>query len=218
MSGCALRCKFCHNPDTWQAGTQRIGVADVLEQYERSRHFYDASHGGITLSGGEPLLQAQFAAELLASCQERGIHTLIDTAGHYPAENLKAALPHLDSAMFSIKSALPQKHYSLCGAEATLAWSNLSLLTAHLPVTLRYVLLPGLNAAEEDSAALAKLIKELPGKISVELLPYHSLGREKWQKLGLVYPLADVADATGSDLTDFAAQLFALGIEVLPNR
>ncbi len=121
--------------------------------------------------------------------------------------------------MFSIKSALPEKHKAICGAEATWSWSTLALLAAHLPLTLRYVLIPGYNDSPDDSAALAKLIKKLHGKITVELLPYHSLGRDKWQKLGLTYPLADVADATNADLAAFAAQLLALRIELLlPSR
>ena len=218
LSGCSLRCSFCHNPDTWQRGDQTIDVETVLLQYERHRHFYDASGGGITLSGGEPMLQSEFAAELLAACRKRNIHTMIDTAGHYPSANLAAVLPQLDAAMFSIKTALPAKHKEICGAEPDLAWNNLRRIAASVLTTLRYVLIPGLTDKPEDLAALASLYHTLPAQTRLELLPYHSLGRYKWQTAGLAYSLNDVPDASLQNLDAASDQLRLQGVRLVSHN
>lgn len=218
LNGCSLRCSFCHNPDTWQRGEKTVSVETVLQQYERNRHFYDASKGGITLSGGEPLLQSEFVAELLAACRKRNIHTLIDTAGHYPAANLDDVLPQLDAAMFSVKTAIAAKHKEICGAEPDLAWSNLRRIAAAVSTTLRYVLIPGLTDQPEDLTALAELYHTLPSRTKLELLPYHSMGRYKWQASGLSYKLDDVPDASLKELDAASAQLRLQGVRLIAHN
>ncbi len=215
LSGCSLRCSFCHNPDTWQRGNLTIDVKTVLQQYERYRHFYDASKGGLTLSGGEPLLQSEFAAELLTACRKSNIQTMIDTAGHYPSANLDAVLPQLDAAMFSIKTALPHKHKEICGAEPDLAWSNLRRIAGAVSTTLRYVLIPGLSDSKEDLTTLTELYHSLPAGTSLELLPYHTLGRHKWQASGLAYSLADIPDAGLKELNAASDHLRSQGVKLV---
>lgn len=216
LSGCQLRCRFCHNPDTWlPSAGNTIGVQDIVEDVLRYRHFYDASKGGITVSGGEPLLSAPFVAELFKACRQQHIHTLIDTSGHVPEENVRQILPYTDSVMFSIKSADPDKHRWLAGAEPTLIWSNLQLIAAAVPLTIRYVLLPGLTNLSEDLESLAKLVHSLPQKAPIELLPYHTYGRKKWEALQLPYSLDAVPEASATDVALAAAQLQALGLTVL---
>lgn len=212
LAGCNLRCQFCHNPDTWRLtdGSER-DVADILQEYERYRAFYDASGGGLTISGGEPLLQPEFAGELLAAARKRGIHTMIDTAGHYPSANLHRVLPHLNAAMFSIKSPIAAKHRLLCGSEPDQSLENLRRLADSVSLTLRYVLIPGLTDEPDDLTALAKLQQALPNQPPIELLPYHSLGRAKWQALKLNYPLT-AADCRDSDLQRAVSHLQSLQI------
>jgi len=215
LSGCELRCGFCHNPDTWLQGKQAITIAEVLTDILRYRHFYDASGGGLTLSGGEPLLQSQFSAELFAACQAHSIHTMIDTAGYYDQQNITTILPYTNGALFSIKAVDPQKHRWLAGFDNTQIISNLHYMTQHLSVTLRYVVIPGVTNLPKDIQALINLIHSLPRPVAVELLPYHTYGRQKWQALQMNYTLDHTPEATPSDVTTVADSLIAQGINII---
>lgn len=215
LSGCQLRCRFCHNPDTWQQGCQVIQTEQILKDLLHYRHFYDSSGGGITVSGGEPLLQPLFVAELFAACRSHNIHTTIDTAGYYPQEHLTAVLPYTKAALFSIKAVDPQKHRWLAGFDNQQILTNLNYAARSIPVTLRYVILPGLTDSLQDLQALASLVHTMPSLVPVELLPYHSLGRHKWKTLNMKYTLDDVADATPQDMAKAAAILKAEGITLL---
>jgi len=214
LSGCQLRCRFCHNPDTWRQGRQTISTEKVLADLLRYRHFYDASGGGLTLSGGEPLLQSQFVAELFKACHAHNIHTMIDTAGYYDQENITAILPYTDAALFSIKSADPERHRWLAGFDNTQIINNLKYMTQHLPVTLRYVVIPGItNPFEID--VLINLIQSLPRPVTIELLPYHTYGRQKWQALQMKYTLDHIPEATPNDMKIVTDRLMAQGINVI---
>lgn len=215
LSGCQLRCRFCHNPDTWQQGSQLISTEQVLADILHYRHFYDGSGGGITVSGGEPLLQSQFVTELFAVCQEHNIHTTIDTAGYYDRENITAVLPYTKAVLFSIKTANLQKHRWLAGFDNQLILNNLYYFAQHIPVTLRYVVIPGITTSDEDIRALADLVHSLPATVPVELLPYHSLGRQKWQALRMNYTLANIPDATPQDIAPVANLLKEEGVTLL---
>lgn len=215
LSGCQLRCRFCHNPDTWQQGSQLISTEEILADLLHYRHFYDGSGGGITVSGGEPLLQSQFVAELFAACQNYNIHTTIDTAGYYDSENITAILPYTKAALFSIKAVDPKKHLWLAGFDNQKILRNLHYFAQHIPVTLRYVVIPGVTTSVEDIRALASLVHSLPATTPVELLPYHSLGQQKWQNLQMNYTLAHIPDATLQDITRAGDLLREEGITLL---
>jgi pyruvate formate lyase activating enzyme len=215
LAGCHLRCRFCHNPDTWQQGSQLISTEQVLADILHYRHFYEGSGGGVTVSGGEPLLQAQFVAELFAACQSHNIHTTVDTAGYYDRENITAILPYTNAALFSIKAVDPQKHQQLAGFGNQQILNNLHYFVQHIPVTLRYVVIPGITTSDEDIRALAGLVHSLPAAVPVELLPYHSLGQQKWQALQMNYTLANVLDATSQDIALVADLLKEEGITLL---
>jgi pyruvate formate lyase activating enzyme len=167
LSGCQLRCRFCHNPDTWQAGNQTISTQEVLTDVLRYRHFYDPSGGGITLSGGEPLLQAKFATELLSACHTHNIHTTIDTAGYYKEQHITRIAPYTDAALFSIKATNPEKHRWLAGFDNDQIISNLHYMTNHIPTTVRYVVIPGITNLPEDIQGLSNLIQSLPKAVPV---------------------------------------------------
>lgn len=212
LSGCQLRCRFCHNPDTWQQGSQLISTEEILKDILHYRHFYDGSGGGLTVSGGEPLLQSQFVAELFAACQKHNIHTTIDTAGYYDKEHLTTVLPYTNAALFSIKAVEPEKHRWLAGFDNQQILANLNYISQNIPVTLRYVIIPGLTNSAEDLQALAGLVHSLPASVPVELLPYHSLGRHKWQSLNMKYTLDNIPDATPQDMSLATTILKAEGI------
>jgi len=215
LSGCQLRCRFCHNPDTWPQGDQMINTAEVLADILRYRNFYDASGGGVTLSGGEPVLQSQFILELLATCRAHSIHTTIDTAGYYDQENMTVILPYTDAALFSIKVVSPTKHRWLTAFDNAQIISNLNYITHHIPVTVRYVVIPGITDLQEDIQALISLIHSLPKPVPVELLAYHTYGRQKWQALQMSYPLDHIPEATPSDVAAVADSLITQGINVI---
>lgn len=215
LSGCPLRCAFCHNPDTWAAGDKTVAVQEVLADIARYRRFYTASGGGVTVSGGEPLLQPHFVAQLLAGCRSAGLHTMIDTAGFYPRQNLEMVLPYTDMAAFSIKAVDPVKHERLTGAGNAGIIANLRYVAARKPTVLRYVVIPGVNDTAADIDALAGLVKAAPGNMPVELLAYHTLGRRKWETLGFKYQLDEVRQAEGADLDKARLRLAGHSISVL---
>lgn len=217
LAGCSLGCVFCHNPDTWSCGEKVITISEILADYQKYCAFYDASGGGITVSGGEPLLQADFVAELFKACREAGIHTTLDTAGYCTQESVLKVIPYTDAVLFSIKAVTAEQYRFLTVADNTAILANLRLFAAHIPLTLRYVLIPGITDSISDLAQLADLIKTLPSLVPVELLAYHTLGREKWLKLGLKYGLEEVPDATNAQMARAKSQLEAQGIRVLFN-
>lgn len=200
LAGCSLACGFCHNRDTWEKGDKRISVTQVLGEYARYRAYYDAAGGGITVSGGEPLLQATFVAELFAACKEQGIHTLLETAGNCSYRAFEDVLPITDSVLFGIKAVDPALHKSLTGCANDLLLANLARVVKTVPVTVRYVIIPGLNDSQQHLEALADLLHSLAQCPPVELLAYHKLGQYKWKELGIPYPLADVHEATSDHM------------------
>lgn len=218
LSGCQLRCRFCHNPDTWQAGKQTISTQEVLDDLLRYRHFYAPSGGGITISGGEPLLQPEFVTELFSACHAHNIHTTIDTAGYYNQANITRILPYTDLALFSIKAINPEKHRWLAGSDNTQILSNLHYITAHVKTILRYVVIPGLTDLPQDLQDLSTLIHSLPKSVPIELLPYHTYGRQKWQDLKMNYTLEGTPEATPQNVAAVAEFLTAQGIQILNHK
>lgn len=213
LSGCRLRCSFCHNPDTWEQGDRVITVTEVLADVERYRNFYDKSGGGITVSGGEPLLQDKFVAELFRGCQERGIHTLLDTSGCAQLKSLKIVLPYTNQIQFSIKAVDPVLHKQLTVTGNEAIFANLHYAASQgIILIIRYVIIPGVTDAVMDIQKLAELVKSLPGKASVELLGYHTLGLEKWKNLDVKYELGDLPDATLQEVEYCKSMLCEQGI------
>lgn len=215
LAGCSLGCKFCHNPDTWVRGEKNVTVDAVMADIKKYRRYYEASGGGITLSGGEPLMQPEFVAEVFKRCREQKVHTTVDTAGNYPAEYLDRVLPFTDAVLFSIKAVDPVKHRSLTGADNARILANLKKVSAVVPVAIRYVVIPGITDGRRDIDALAALVQSLPGEAAVELLPYHTFGRKKWAELGRPYLLEGVSAATTQDIFKVQARLKERDINVL---
>ncbi|MBE4907696.1 pyruvate formate lyase-activating protein [Bacillus luteolus] len=202
--GCLLRCQFCHNPDTWGIGKgKEISVEEIIDDLKSYLPFIKASNGGITVSGGEPLLQLDFLYELFTECKKLGIHTTIDSSGgcySHDEEFQKKLLKVLevtDLILLDIKHINSQKHLKLTGKpnEHILEFAQL-LSELKKPIWIRHVLVPGITDDPEDLKELKGFINQLSNVDKIEILPYHKLGVYKWQALGLRYPLEGVEPPT----------------------
>ncbi|MCL2569485.1 MAG: pyruvate formate-lyase-activating protein [Oscillospiraceae bacterium] len=198
FSGCNLRCKYCHNPDTWKLRDGRlVTVGELIRDIKKYRSYLHFSGGGVTITGGEPLLQWDFLLELLKACRSLGIHTALDTAGYTPADVARETLPYTDLLMLDIKSINPAVYQDLTGGRLGPTLEVLRIAREiGLPVWIRYVLVPGLTDDEEDIQALAAYLRDFPNVEKIEVLPFHKLGEYKWAELGLTYELADVQPPT----------------------
>lgn len=196
MQGCHLRCRYCQNPDTWDydAPTARAYLPDeIMAIVRRSRPYFNSSGGGLTFSGGEPLLQHGFVREVFQQCQQEGIHTAIDTSLYVGPKSVQDILPYTRLVLADIKQMDPEKSISLVGAGNRLNLENLRLIDATgVEIWIRYVIVPGYTDDEGDLGKLAGFIKDLDSVTRVDLLPYHALGKHKWQLLGLGYELLQV--------------------------
>ena len=197
-TGCMWRCRYCHNPDTWTLGNGLpVSVARATEELGKYRHGLQVMKGGFTLSGGEPLLQHRFTAKLLAASKAMGIHTAIETNGYFGEKLSDADLASLDLVLLGIKTWGPERHKDLTGMEIepTLAFAR-RLAARRIPVWVRFVLVPGLTDAPEIAREIAAFAASLGNVERVEILPFHQLGKFKWDRLGLEYSLRDVSPPT----------------------
>lgn len=203
LTGCAMRCQFCHNPDTWnmQAGT--LYTTDELLKTAMRYRTYWGEKGGITVSGGEPLLQIEFLTELFRKAKEQGIHTTLDTSGNPFTreepffEKMQELMKYTDLVILDIKHIDDEKHKVLTGCTN----ENILDMAKYLdeigkPVWIRHVLVP--ERSDEDVALekLHEFIEELGNVEKVEVLPYHTLGAYKWKELGYEYPLEGIDPPT----------------------
>lgn len=190
FQGCHLRCKFCHNPDTWElkCGTQ-ITPEELFKKIIRFKPYFETSGGGVTFSGGEPLIQYDFLLEMLKLCKENGIHTAIDTAGVGVAD-CREALKLADLILIDIKQLRPKAYEDLVGVKAS-AFKNFmkQIFEVRPDIWLRAVIIPGINDSFEYIQDLWDMAKRIPNVKKIEILPYHTLGVNKYEALGIKYPL-----------------------------
>lgn len=199
LKGCHLRCKFCHNADTWDMDTDNIQTADEILDHAQRYQAYWGNEGGITVSGGEPLLQIDFLLELFQKAKQRNINTCIDTAGEpftYEAEwfhLFEQLMEVTDLLLVDIKQIDPHKHRLLTGKSNENILEMFRYLSKiNKPIWIRQVLLPGWTDDIEDLKKTRAFIETLSNVKKIEVLPYHSMGAYKWEKLGLKYPLEGV--------------------------
>lgn len=211
MQGCALRCAFCHNPDTWRMVHGRLVTVDWL--IEDIKHYlpYIAKTGGVTVSGGEPLLQADFLQILYRRLGYLSLHRAIDTSGYARLEQVYDLIAETDLVLLSIKHANPEKHRLLTGQppDRPRAFAEY-LCEIQKPVWLRYVLIPGYTDSQEDLEALADLIRPYKNAQRLELLPYNDLGQSKWQELELHCPLSGLRPPTDEEVQSSRQKLQSL--------
>lgn len=193
LQGCMLRCQYCHNPDTWACeGGERITPEALVQKLSRFKPYYAKSGGGVTFSGGEPLLQADFLRESLRLCQENGIHTCLDTAGAGLGD-YGEILSHTDLVLYDVKHYDPAAYRAVTGRDMDETLTFLDALRGSgTPIWVRHVVVPGLTDSRAHMAHLRAYVKTLPNVQKVELLPYHLLGTNKYDVLGLRYALDGV--------------------------
>ena len=208
-TGCMWRCQYCHNPDTW---TMRNGipvsVGQALEELGKYRHGLKVMSGGVTISGGEPLMQRRFVIKVLAGAKAMGIHTAIETNGFLGGELTDSDLDNIDLVLLGIKTWDRDRHRALTGRdnEPTLALAR-RLAARQLPIWVRFVLVPGLTDDPSDIAQIAEFAAQLGNVGRVEVLAFHQMGRFKWHTLGIRYALDDV-EPPGSDALERACGIF----------
>ena len=196
MQGCPLRCLYCHNPDTWDIrGGREVTDTEAAAEIIRYKRYF-GRRGGVTVSGGEPLIQAEFVASLFSLLKKENIHTALDTSGAVYRENLPgidALLSRTDLVLLDIKHIDTEGATRLTGRgnDGTLALAQ-RLSRDGIPVWIRQVLLPGVTDTEEYLTRTREFIDRLGNVGRVEVLPYHTLGRVKYEKLGIEYPLGDL--------------------------
>ncbi len=199
MQGCPMRCKYCHNPDTWDFNKgEAITAEEVIKEYLKNRTFYQK--GGITVTGGEPLMQTDFIIELFTLAKAHKIHTCIDTSGvTYSAENheyskkLNKLLNLTDLVMLDIKHIDPLAHKELTGMDN----KNILAFARHLdgkniPLWIRHVIVPGITDNPDDLRRLGEFIGSLKSLKALDVLPYHTMGVSKYKELGIPYPLNEL--------------------------
>lgn len=191
--GCFLRCLYCHNPDTRNPhGGSEVTVDELISEIQKYRSYMRFSGGGVTISGGEPLMQPEFVKEIFRRCKELGIHTALDTSGFPSLTESKPVLEFVDLVLLDIKSFNPQIYLQATGAavEPTLEFARY-LSEINKPTWIRFVLVPNLTDDPDNIERLAEFISQFKNVEKVELLPFHKMGEYKWEKLGYPYLLKD---------------------------
>jgi pyruvate formate lyase activating enzyme len=214
-AGCQFRCLYCHNPDTWNM-TNGIPVTitqavDQLRKYRRGLH---AMAGGLTLSGGEPLMQHRFAVRLFTAAREMGIHTALDTNGYLGERLMDADLETIDLVLLDIKSWETERHQRLTGVEIEPVLRFARRLAARKrPVWVRFVLVPGLTDDERGVAQIASFVASLGNVERVDVLPFHQMGQFKWKALGFDYALSAVDPPSTEVVSRVCAQFREVGLK-----
>jgi pyruvate formate lyase activating enzyme len=199
LQGCPMRCQYCHNPDTWKMNAGALRSAEsLLKEYRRNKAFY--AKGGITVTGGEALMQIDFVLELFTLAKKEGIHTCLDTSGvtYRPGESdynrkLDALMAVTDLVMLDIKHIDPEGHKALTGHDnaGILAFARY-LEEKQIPVWIRHVVVPDITDDPEQLKALGRFIGTLSNVKALDVLPYHVMGVTKYRELGIPYPLEGV--------------------------
>ncbi|MEC4984915.1 MAG: pyruvate formate-lyase-activating protein [Oscillatoria sp. PMC 1068.18] len=191
--GCPLRCLYCHNPDCRQIEDgKQTTVTELIAEIKKYRSYMRCSGGGITITGGEPLMQPEFVKQIFRRCQELGIHTALDTSGYINIEIAKPVLEYVDLVLLDIKSHDPKIYRKVTSVslEPTLKFAQY-LSEINKPTWIRFVLVPNLTDSQHNVEGLAKFVSNLQNVEKVEVLPFHKMGEYKWEQLGYEYQLKD---------------------------
>lgn len=203
MQGCHLKCKYCHNRDTWNTcGGQIITLDELVNKISNYTNYFKASCGGVTVSGGEPLLQIDFLISLFKKLKEFNIHTAIDTSGMFSlTDKLKELISLTNLFLLDIKHIDSDKCKELVGFpnENELAFAKY-LSNINKPIWIRQVIIPGITDNKDDLLKLKDFINSLSSVQKVELLKYHNMGKFKWENLGYAYELDNIPNATDEDI------------------
>ncbi len=214
MQGCPLRCLYCHNPDTWEVGIgTEITTDEILEKFERVKEFL--KNGGLTVTGGEPLLQIDFVTELFTEAKKRGIHTCLDTSGITFSKNKKETFDALmnvtDLVLLDIKHINDIEHKKLTNStNAPILDFAQYLNSINKPTWVRHVAVPGITLKDEYLLKLGYFLGDLDNVKAVDVLSYHTFGNFKYKELAIKYPLEGVKEAT-KEQAQYAKEKILLG-------
>lgn len=228
FKGCPLRCLWCANPESQSTYTEVLlnkdntseivgeskSIDDILTEIVKDQAFYEESGGGVTLSGGEVLLQTDFATELLSQCRDLGIHTAIETTGYAPLNKFKKLVAYADLLLFDIKHYDSQKHQQYTGVPNELLLSNIEwAIRQNVPVIARIPVIPDINDSLEDARQFCLLLQKL-NIIDINLLPFHQFGQQKYEQLGMKYEMIDTAALHPEDLVEYTDIFLQAGFQV----
>lgn len=209
LTGCLLRCTYCHNPDTWHKMNGRpVTVARAMHEIAKYAQVLKISRGGITLSGGEPMVQRAFMSQIFRRCKQLGLHTCVDTSGRLGDRLSDEELTDIDLHLLDIKSGDPAIYERVTNQplQPTLDYAR-RLSALGRPMWIRYVLVPGLTDGQDNVQKVADFCAGLRSVERVEILRFHQMGKDKWQRLGLEYSLADV-EPPDAELTNRVREQF----------
>lgn len=216
LQGCPARCLYCHNPDTWNMQDGKdVTVDEIMTEARKYRSYMKFSGGGITLTGGEPLMQPDFVRAIFKACHEAGIHTALDTSGLLNWASHKDVFDYTDLVLLDVKCVDPLLHKNLTHLGNQRALELLDYLgEINKPVWARHVLVPGITMDEYLLQETAALLARFPNVEKVELLPLHKMGEYKWDALGLRFPLKDTPIPTADELAAARSIFEAAGLTV----
>lgn len=217
LQGCPLRCKYCHNPDTWNIkdGEERT-TTELIKEIKKYKSYMKFSGGGVTVTGGEPLLQTEFVKELFKKCREEGIHTTLDTSGYLFNDKVKEVLEYTDLVLLDIKSYNKEQYRYITGVNLDPTLSFMAYLSERkIPVWIRYVLVPNLSDNEQDIEDLSIYLSGFNNIEKIELLPFHKMGEYKWEELGYDYELKETIEPTKEEIITAMAILKSHNLNVV---
>ena len=193
LNSCLLRCKYCHNPETWKMGNKNMTVEELVEKVLRNKPYFK-NNGGITFSGGEPLLQNEFLLECCKRLKKENIHIAIDTAGYTP-NNVDEILKYVDLVLLDIKHTSKDGFKAITGGNKDIQDKFIEHLNkSGKKIWIRQVIVPGIMDNDDYLESLVKTIKNIRNVERIDFLPYHKLGREKYITMGINYPLEDTPE------------------------
>jgi pyruvate formate lyase activating enzyme len=224
FKGCPMQCWWCHNPESREMNPQRtvnstigktMSVAEVMNEINKDVVFYDESAGGVTFSGGEPLMQPEFLLNLLLACKQAGIHTTIDTCGYADQSVVEKMLAYTDLFLFDLKLIDDKDHQKYTGVPNQKVYENLNLiLKAEKEIHIRIPVIPGITDKMNNINNMIAYLKTLSGIDKINLLPYHKIGVHKYERLGMVFKPGDVEAPSDGKMRSLKEQFTAAGFEV----
>ena len=208
MQGCPLRCAYCHNPETWDKNDgQEISVEELVSRIDRYRN-YIQKDGGVTVSGGEALMQWRFVAELFRQLKAGGYHTALDTSGVGDLQGAREVLQYTDLVIADIKFTEAKNFRTYCRGEIQQVFDFLALSAAmQIPLWIRQVIVPGVNDTKENIIALGEAVSHYPNLVKVELLPFRKLCESKYAALGIPFLLKDIPECSSETIATLEKQL-----------
>lgn len=217
LAGCQFRCVYCHNPDTWKmTNGMPVPVERAVEEIKKYRHGLATMKGGLTISGGEPLMQHRFVLKVFAAARQMGVHTALDSNGYFGERLSDEDLGVIDLVLLDLKAMTPELHHRLTGMDnKTIHEFARRLAAARKPIWVRFVLVPGWTDDMAEVERIAAFAAELGNVERVDVLPFHQMGRYKWEKLGMNYELNDTQPPSRATVDEALAIFRAAGLKAV---